>query len=221
MFRSRRREIVVPQAEHARLAGHIAGHWGNDDISAPGIGRERLALAVALHDRGYPDMDTLPIGEISTERWIETLARGAAMEHPDPVVDLVALAHIRRLLSGRNDPASAALIRYVDGLIGERLPLSGLTRDTLGKIDEITRSCDMISFWLSFEMEGHGLFPLSWHRSDEVRFMEVTVEACGEVRISPWPLSVDELNGELRGYQAAGYPRRPEIAPISYRIIPA
>lgn len=90
MFESKQRAIVVPQHEHARVAGEVAFHWGNGTLSAPPISPWQLAAGVANHDRGYPPLGRIPIGGTTRETWIETQARGVDAYHPDPIVDLIS-----------------------------------------------------------------------------------------------------------------------------------
>jgi hypothetical protein len=64
MFVSKRRAIVVPQREHARLSGQLAAIWGNREVVRLPVDPTLLGLAVALHDRGYPPMDEISIGDV-------------------------------------------------------------------------------------------------------------------------------------------------------------
>jgi hypothetical protein len=100
MFRSTERPVVYSQAEHARLAAVIAQAWGNAEYSRPPLPLDSFVRGVLLHDRGYGELDNDPIGEVGNERWLEIMRRGFAAEDGDPVVDLVAMLHIRRLVRG-------------------------------------------------------------------------------------------------------------------------
>ena len=68
MFRSRRRAVIFPQAEHMRLAGALAAHWGNGRFPRPPLDFLSFTLGVALHYRGYGLFDDDPLGAMSDER---------------------------------------------------------------------------------------------------------------------------------------------------------
>ena len=62
MFRSSRRDVVFPQAEHARLAGAIALAWGNERFARPALPFDAFVRGVTLHDRGYGQLDADGMG---------------------------------------------------------------------------------------------------------------------------------------------------------------
>jgi hypothetical protein len=51
---------LIRHQDHARLAGDIAGHWGNEQFVRPGPDREVL-LAVAHHDDAWAERDTMAL----------------------------------------------------------------------------------------------------------------------------------------------------------------
>src|SRR4051795_1811506 len=109
MFRSQARPVVYPQAEHARAAAAIAAAWGR---GRPPVPFESLVRGVALHDRGYGELDADGIGETDDERWLEIQRRGFAAQDDDPVVELLVALHIHRLVSyGDSPPPPAAAPR--------------------------------------------------------------------------------------------------------------
>src|SRR4051794_7703110 len=143
MFRSRRRAVVFPQADHARFAGAIALAWRE----RPPLPFTSFVRGVADHDRGYGELDVDDIETVDDESWIEIQRRGFAPRGEDPVVDLVAALHVRRLLS-RNDAAATAA---ADAVIDSLLPMVGVTREQADAADAITNVCDAISFSFCFE----------------------------------------------------------------------
>lgn len=50
--------LIVTQPDHARLAGDLARHWGNDEFPSPKPVEEVL-LAVKEHDNGWREIDAL------------------------------------------------------------------------------------------------------------------------------------------------------------------
>jgi hypothetical protein len=220
MFVSKRRAIVVPQREHARLSGQLAAIWGNREVVRLPVDPTLLGLAVALHDRGYPPMDEISIGEFPRDIWLETQARGFAMTHPDPTVDLIVLAHLQRLVSFHRDDASIRLAEHIRHQIDTSLVRAGLDTGTLADIDTVTRVVDMISFHLCFEESSDEEYLVYAGRKGERRRLSVATREDGEVRISPWPLSVPVLSGFILGYHRDGYPDDPIETVIRYRIQP-
>src|SRR5207249_1188152 len=76
MFRSQRRDVVFPQAEHAELAGDLALAWGNDEFDRPALPFDSFVRGVALHDRGYGELDTDEIGVVARGRWLKIQLAG-------------------------------------------------------------------------------------------------------------------------------------------------
>src|SRR5581483_2916422 len=100
--------------------------------------RESFVRGVALHDRGYGELDNDPIGGVPRERWLEIQRRGFGERDDDPIVDLVASMHILRLVRGAVPEFEDALPR-----LRER---AGVDEATALAVDEITNLCDRISF---------------------------------------------------------------------------
>src|SRR5436190_17322232 len=61
MFKSKRRQIVIPQSEHLRLVGSLAMLWGNADFDLPPVEHVSMIAGMALHDRGYGQLDNSAI----------------------------------------------------------------------------------------------------------------------------------------------------------------
>jgi len=68
MFKSKLRPIVIPQSEHAKLAGTLALLWGNTSFDLPETDWLSFIAGVGLHDRGYGYLDTSAIDEMPFER---------------------------------------------------------------------------------------------------------------------------------------------------------
>jgi hypothetical protein len=218
MFQSKQRAIVVPQWEHARLAGAIAYHWGNDHMAPPPLDRDAFALGVTFHDRGYGRMDNMPIGGVDESIWLATQQRGINMRSDDVIVDTVALMHIRRLLSYNSGADVEAVTQSAETRIAQNIAQTAYTRQDFENADSITRTCDMISFRFCFEdnitYEEKAVF-----NGDENVTIQVDVRD-GHINLHPWTLSVPELRGFILGYEQVGYPDhlRPVILP--YTVTP-
>ena len=186
MFRSTRRPVVYPQAEHARLAGAIAAAWRPEAIPLP---FDSFVRGVTLHDRGYGELDADELGSISPERWVEIEARGFRERSGDDVTDLVVALHIRRLIGDDEQPARAALAREIDEHLGEVSPEARAA-------DAVTELCDRLAFAFCFEEE----------TSATIGALECTYDGGERIALHPWPLAVSGLRGVVAGFEADGYP---------------
>jgi hypothetical protein len=205
MFRSRRRRIVFPQADHARLAGAIALAWQEP----PDLPLDSFVRGVADHDRGYGEHDNDEIGAVESERWVAIQRRGFTARSGDPVVDLVAAMHMRRLLSSQDDEHERAAFADVDALLPSLLHAAGVTAAEAERADAITNVCDRIAFLFCFEEPSEG----------EVRGIAYTLDGDGSITLDPWPLAVPRLVGLVTAYEADGYPERlvPVVVPFEVR----
>jgi hypothetical protein len=202
MFRSRRRPIVFPQADHARFAGALAAAWAGPPAGLPFASFVR---GVADHDRGYGEHDVADIDTVDDATWIAIQRRGFAPRGEDAVVDLVAALHVRRLLS-RNDPVATA---EAEAVIDALLPLAAVTREQADAADAITNVCDVISFEFCFEAPSER----------DVRGYHLVLDGEGDVAVDPWPFRLPELAGQVTAYEAAGYPELlvPVVVPFQTR----
>jgi hypothetical protein len=219
MFKSKIRNLTIPQAEHARLAGTIAYHWGNADIPPPAIDPVAFAAGVTTHDRGYGLLDTMGIGEVDEAVWLATQRRGVQMTDANPVTDTVALLHLRRLLSHGEGADVAALIALAEDRIARNIAQTDATRQQFDQADTITELCDNISFKFCFEEPTQ--FTGTVFAGDAPREIQVHVLDGGTVQLDPWPLSVPVLRGFILGYALNGYPDHLQPILIDYAIVPA
>jgi hypothetical protein len=202
LFRSTRRDVVYPQAEHARMAGAIAATFRPEDVPLP---FESWVRGVTLHDRGYGELDTDPIGETSQERWAgEIQTSGFRAESGDSVADLVVALHIRRLIGDDVDhPARAALAREIDDALGD-VPAEARAADRL------TALCDSIAFAFCFEKAASGT----------VGGIDYAYDGGSCISLDPWPLAVPSLRGVVQGFAAEGYPQRLEPVVSVFELRP-
>jgi hypothetical protein len=199
MFRSKRRDVVYSQAEHGRLSAAIAGGWGNERFARPPVPLESFVLGVALHDRGYGELDSDGIGEIPVERWLEIQQGGYAPTGTDPIVDVIVATHVHRLVAGLRSPEAAAELED-EASLAELRTIAGLDEATATWLDRITDLCDRISFAFCFEQEASGRVEVAGTS------VEYAVDGAGGVGLRPWPLTPPRLTVLVTGYEAAGYP---------------
>ena len=194
MIRSKRRAVVFPQAEHARLAGTLALAWQE----RPRLRFESFVRGVADHDRGYGELDNDELGAIESEPWVAIQRRGFAPRGEDAVVDLVAAMHVRRLLSSQGDEHERAAFAEVDALLPSLLDAAAASGDEADAADRITNVCDRIALLFCIEEPAEG----------EVCGHAYTLDGIGGITIDTWPLALPRLVGLVAGYAADGYPEQ-------------
>jgi hypothetical protein len=198
MFRSRRRDVVFPQSEHARLAAALAAVFA----ASP-----EVTAGIAWHDRGYPAMDTDEIGAMDDDRWSQLMRAGFATSSASAVVDHVARMHIHRLVSGSGLPGLAA--ELAPGLAAS-LERSGLSEEEAAAIDRITHACDTAAFDFCFEQPGEG----------EAGGVRHAVDGHGGITFDPWPEGAKPVEGWILAFAADGYPQRPAPVVVPFRAEP-
>jgi hypothetical protein len=201
MFRSKRRPVVFPQAEHARMAGAIAAAWRPEAVPLP---FESFVRGVTLHDRGYGELDADALGSIAPERWAEIETRGFRARSGDEVADLVVALHIRRLIGDDLEhPARAALAREIDEQLGE-VPADARAADA------VTELCDRLAFAFCFEEKASGA----------VGGIEYAYDGGERITLDPWPLALPALRGVVGAFAADGYPQRLEPVVALFAVEP-
>jgi Protein of unknown function (DUF3891) len=196
MFRSRRRAVVFPQMEHAALAAGIALQWQE----RPHVPFDSFIRGVALHDRGYGELDEDEIGAVEQSRWLEIQRRGFGARDDDPIVDLIVSLHVARLV-GDDDPS------FREGLPA-LLARANVDEATATAADRITNLCDRISFDVCLEQPEEGSLHGIHYASDGE----------GRVTVDPWPFAPERFGVLLVGYRADGYPRTLDrvVEPIAF-----
>jgi hypothetical protein len=201
VFRSTRRPVVYPQAEHARMAGAIAAAWRPEAVPLPFASFVR---GVTLHDRGYGELDADELGALAPERWAEIQTRGFRARSGDEVTDLVVALHIRRLVGDDVEhPARAALARELDAALGD-VPADAR------RADAVTELCDRLAFAFCFEEPDEG----------EVGGVAFSYDGGERITLDPWPLAVTSLRGVVGGFEADGYPQRLEPVVALFSVEP-
>jgi Protein of unknown function (DUF3891) len=200
MIRSRRRPIVFPQSEHARLAGILALAWRD----RPQLPFASFVAGVSLHDRGYGVLDHDDLDAMSAQdRWLDIQRAGFAPRGQDPVIDLIVALHVRRLVGEPRQPDFEAALPSL-------LENAGVDENIAAAADAITRVCDSIALQFCYE-EPH---------SGRVGGFSYQLDGAGTIRIDPWPFVTPTLVGLVGAYHAETYPQRPEPLVVQYEVIP-
>jgi hypothetical protein len=220
VFRSRRRELVFPQAEHARLAAAIAQAWGNERWQRPPVPFGAFVRAVALHDRGYGQLDADGIGEVSAERWLEIQRASFAPRGGDPVADLLVALHVRRLVASRWSPAPPVALGEFDAQLPALHRAAGIAPSDAAEADRVMDLCDAISFDFCVELPASGRVEVVPMRAAGAVFVEYELDGEGLIVLDPWPLGVPRFDGFLLGFEATGYPEQPSPVVVAFRVMP-
>ena len=221
MFKSPQRGLIITQQEHARLAYQLAAAYGNDDFDLPDLPIDSFLTGVLFHDRGFGLMDEHEIGGMDAKEHLEVLRKGALEAYSDPVADLVARFHIRRLLGNKNYPSRDKVGANLDGLIDTVLHTHTLERTIFERTDRITKLCDSMSFDFCQELirqQETSVFPRN-DRSETTRIRHRTA-SLSRMAASPWPFKPKTINGHVLGYKPQGYPARLEPVLIPYLVEP-
>ena len=216
MFRSLVRDVVFPQAEHARLSATIALAWDAEAYPVGGLSFEPFVEGVALHDRGYGQLDDDAIGEVAGIAGWRSRKRGSPLR----AATRPSTWSLRCTSTGWSPdnpttpcgrPAPSGWRSRYRHCANQRAWAESEARDA----DRVTNLCDRISFDFCEEAAGEGAV--------EVRAADGTLVPIayrldgGHVTLDPWPLRTPELHDVVTGFHAAGYPDvlRPVIALFS------
>jgi Protein of unknown function (DUF3891) len=219
VFRSKRRPVVFSQADHARFSAAIAAAWGNEQFEPPPLDLVSFVRGVALHDRGYGELDTDGIAEVSDERWIEIQRESFRPRGEDPVVDLVVALHVHRLVSQGQRAEDHRLVGEMEETLLALRTAAGVGEGEARAADSITDLCDRVAFDVCFEEPSTWTRPVLPRVSAEPVEVAFAFDGAGVVTLDPWPLGVPWLRALLVGFAADGYPARlePVIEPVLIR----
>lgn len=221
MFKSKVRPIVIPQFEHARLAGTMALMWGNDQFDRPEIDFDKFVEGVTLHDWQYGHIDTLSLGDASEEAWLELMASGVDLEFADPTVEVVAKLHMKRLLRRPVSIGRQDLAKVFEDRISQVVAKNNLSREKFEWADSITRFCDSFAFDFAYGEPTSWNMPISAKTtSREKTSIGYELKANGLAHVHPWPFSAPSISGVISGYQLYGYPERLVPEAIQFHIKP-
>jgi hypothetical protein len=216
MFRSKTRQLIFPQSEHARLAGAIALLWGNDTFAKPALPFASFVAGVTLHDHGHGYFDLNEIGGMEPAESLASTQRLVNHHLDDPIADTVAHFHALRLLQGGAWPQ---LIGDCERKIADGIKNTQISRDQYLWADKITELCDSIAFVFCFDQPSNGALEVSPRQgANETVTIRFTIDQQGKIVIEPWPLRVDGYEGFIFAYAADGYPTQLKPMLVDYML---
>jgi len=218
MFKSKRRQIVIPQSEHLRLVGALAMLWGNDEFDLPPVERQSMIAGMSLHDRGYGPLDNSAIGEMREEEWNGIARRGFSMRNSDIVADTIVKYHVRRLASHNDSAERQAMTAEFSQALDEQLKLHNLPKEVFERMDRITDLTDRISFDFCFDAPDSGAVSIFPRNGKDAQISVQYQVEDGVIHVNPWPLALDAYEGYIFAYQLDGYPERPDPFILTYRL---
>lgn len=217
MFRSKIRNLIIPQMEHSRLAGTIAALWGNDNFDKPTFSFASFVAGVTLHDHGHGYFDMDDIGAMSPEEELGPMSRLVNHRFDDPIIDTVANFHILRLL--HLDEAWHHLIEECERQVAAGIAETKISRERYEWANGITWVCDNVSFDFCFEEPRQAKIEVSPRTDgDDTVTVSYHIERQGKIVIDPWPLKVDSYEGFILGYEADGYPDKLKPVMVHYLL---
>lgn len=220
MFRSKSRGVIITQFEHARFSYQLASQYGNEDFDIPNIPIESFLAGVLFHYRGYGIVDEYEIGQMSEDIHVDVLAKGGLEQCSDPVADIVARFHIRRLLGNNNTARRNEIGIKLDQLNNEVLADHNLDRELFKRADRITNLFDFTSFDFCNEVFNEKEL-LVYPKNDSTNEIGVNhrVISMNEIVVAPWPFKVEIITGEILGFKISDYPTKldPVLIPFVVR----
>lgn len=204
MFKSERLPIIVPQQEHARLAGSLALFWGNEEFDKPNFPVESLAKGLMFHHMGYGSTDNVAFRELSEKELLHIF-------EGDIDAELVNLFHQLRLINNRfeqtKSPNFEKLKIQVETMISQRLQASKYTREDFEWANRLTHICDRLSFNFCQGLEAEANVDVFPRRNNSEK-ISITNELVGTstIVVDPWPFSVSEIPCVVVAYVAENYP---------------
>ncbi len=219
MFRSKTRDVITPQSEHAQLAGTLALLWGNDKFDRPDFNFNNFVMGVALHDLGHWYFDTDEIGAMDDDQSYKVDSSLVSIKLPNSIANAVAHFHILHLLSKYSQWSN--LIDKSEKHIVDDMELSGISRKRYTWVDRITEFYDFLSFDFCFDKSSERICEVSPKcANDKTVSVHIKFDGNETVQISPWPLKVKKYQGYILGYFSKGYPNNLEPVVRKYTLLP-
>jgi hypothetical protein len=214
VFKSKTRDIVISQADHAKFSGELASNWGNEDFDKPALDFNAFVEGVRYHDIGYGENDNSPLSELNLEQWADLTLKGTEIRFDNPVTDIVAKLHLKRLLGDDNVKKRREILKNIEQSIAKSLLRTKNSLEEFLWADKITNFCDWVSFNFCFENDFKDRVEVYPRRNSSLK-KDITFHTnpAGEIIVNPWPFSVESISGTIIAYYKNGYPEA--LKPVS------
>lgn len=225
MFESKSLPIIVPQQEHARLAGFLAFSWGNKDFDKPAYSLEAIATGLTFHHMGYGPLDTVAFRELPEDEILEVFKKDIAIELGDVDAELVNLFHQLRLVNNRlargNSEGFLKLQKKIESMIAAKLTKSNFSREDFEWANRITHLCDRLSFnFCQGEVAEAAVDVYSQRESLQKVSISNWLVGTDTIVVDPWPFAKDEIHFVVIAYLAEKYPQTLLPHLIHVQILP-
>ncbi len=208
MFISSRHQLIVSQAEHARLSAVIAALWGNISFERPKIPHDSFVRGVLFHDRGFEEHDNYNLMSLSKKERMHTLKQGIIKENKDPVSDILTLLHIKRLIAMYPPADMKELSILLESSLSKKIKVVNISQKEFLFADAITEIADDIAFDFALGKDAIGGVEIfASHASQKKTRVKFVIKG-NMLTMSPWPLSVNYYEGFIIGYERKGYPQK-------------
>ncbi len=224
MFRLSDPPVIVTQHEHARFAGMLAAHWGNERLDPPAINRASFIAGVSLHDWHYGLIDVYPLDDLEpptpdrSATWLQIARLGCEMTLDDPVAEAIAKRHLLRLIGDDQDPQALEMRDQLEIALGELCQEGRISRADLDWQDRITALCDRLAYDLfrTPKPESSGEVYRQVGSAEQVR-IHYAIEIGSRISMDPWPFDSPSLRHTMLTYARDGYPEslRPHTLEIA------
>ena len=225
MFKAKKRNLIIPQREHARLAGNISIYWGNKIFDLPNIPLHSVVKGITFHQNGFSLLDTYPVKEMDDDTLLNVLKNDFNVQMSDGEAGLINMFHQFRLVSKRliTKPSEkfGELQKEFKIAIENKLRSSKYSKNDFLWADRITNLCDRISFNFSFGEEIAETIPVypKVGSEKEIEIKQLLKDE-NTIELDNWPFSSKEIKNVVIAYESEGYPKLLKPVLLEFILLP-
>jgi hypothetical protein len=221
MFIHKSKPLIVPQRNHAHLAGNLAAYWGNDKFDLPIIPLETVVKGITFHQNGYDLIDVKPVKQMTDDELVEVFKNDFYVDLQDNDAELINMFHQYRLVSGRVETDQSqvfvALKNEFRKAMDVKLAKSQFSENDFLWANRITHLCDKLSFNFCFGNESPEKVELFQSVISTETITSVHVLEESTIHLDPWPFSTDKIISAVVAYEKDDYPNTlmPQLLTLS------
>lgn len=225
MFKAKKTNLIIPQREHARLAGNIAIYWGNKIFDLPKIPLHSVVKGITFHQNGYDLLDTYPVKEMSDATLLNVFRNDFNVQMSNREAELINMFHQFRLVSKRltikPSEKFEKLQKEFEIAIENKLTSSKYSKGDFLWVDRITNLCDRISFNFSFGEETVETIPVypKTESEEKIEIKHLLIDK-NTIELDNWPFSSKQIRNVVIAYENKGYPKLLKAVLLEFRLIP-